>query len=356
LYLTDDHPVNKRGFRYNSCCVNESLSSVLYTNVEVEPYQARTSYEDRSVNIMISKDGLAVGTDKGFRSARANVAVREGEWYFEVRIIKANDNSDSHVRVGWMRREASVEAPVGSDAYGYGLRDVEGQKVHCARPTDFMRECLKNEKGKSSEATNKDNFIGFKTGDVIGLRISLPQKIDHSNIVTFRDRIPICYKGQLYFESLDYMPTKPMDQLRLPKKMGNSFSKSSEKPKEFVPEVIPNSFIEVFKNGKRMGIPFKDLYAFLPPNSQYLPQYGLEKVAVDDGYLGYYPAISCYKGGLAEFNFGPDFDFVPEELREALQTKNIRPVSERYNDQIAEDITLDILDQTEYEIVDANEL
>ncbi|GME92582.1 unnamed protein product [[Candida] boidinii] len=58
------------------------------------------------------------------------------------------DQSMGHVRIGFARREASIEAPVGMDGYGYGLRDKTGQKVHLSRPSHFMKE-------------------GFGAGDVI---------------------------------------------------------------------------------------------------------------------------------------------------------------------------------------------
>ncbi len=102
--------------------------------------------------------------------ARANVAAREGRWYYECKILSgvkrpaqspATTNADltggGHVRIGWARREANLDTPVGFDAYSYGLRDVSGQKVHMSRPKDFS---------PSNES--------FHEGDVIGLEITLP--------------------------------------------------------------------------------------------------------------------------------------------------------------------------------------
>ncbi|ANB12704.1 Bre2p [Sugiyamaella lignohabitans] len=334
MFMTEDHPHNKRGFRYIQCSGNPSLSSVLYAIAEVPPYAARVSYEDRSSQVFISDDALTVTSNQGFRSARANVGIREGQWYFEVKIVRANDPSDksapdAHVRLGITRREASLEAPAGHDAYGYGLRDVGGEKVHCSRPQSFMNE-------------------SFKSGDVIGLYINIPRTDAPGKLIPpdiSRDRIPIRYKGQLYFETLDYIPTKSMDELILPKTLYNKKRKDSEK---FVPATIPGSYIQVFKNGKDMGIAFEDLIEFLPPHCQF--QKNMAARDADDGQAGYYPTISVFRGGMARFNFGPNFEYPIENTGLVY-----KPLSMRYDEQIADDIVYDLIDQVDFEITDALE-
>ena len=92
------------------------------------------------------------------------MAVREGKWYFECHILggkttgagggTGGDVGNAHVRVGWGRREAQMDAPVGADAYSYGIRDVDGSKVHISRPKPYAQ--------------------GFGTGDVVGCMITLP--------------------------------------------------------------------------------------------------------------------------------------------------------------------------------------
>jgi COMPASS component BRE2 len=261
--------------------------------------------------------------EMGYRSARANVGVREGEWYIEFKILKGNDDSGAHVRLGFARREASLEAPVGHDAYGYGVRDVTGEKVHISRPSSFMKE-------------------GFKTGDVIGMHISIPRSEERKLFPSevHRDRIPIRYKGQLYFESLDYVPTKAMGDLLLPL---NVFKKK-QNAERYTPEKIPGSYIRIYKNGRDMGIAFENLNEFLPPHSKF--QMNLSQAEADDGQLGYYPVISVFRGGKAEFNFGPGFEFPPYGLH------HVRPMSERYDEQVADDIVFDLIDQLDYEITD----
>lgn len=322
-YLTEEHPHNKRGFRYLHCAPNPPLSSVLYQVVETPPFCARASFEDRSPQVLISKEGDIVSTNRGFRSARANVGVREGEWYVEFKVVKGNDDSGAHVRLGFARREASLEAPVGHDAYGYGVRDMTGDKVHISRPVSFMKE-------------------PFRTGDVIGMRIRIPRTAAAASPHdVYRDRIPIRYKGQLYFEMLDYVPTKAMSDLLLP---SNVFKKK-QNAQRFVPEKIPGSFIRVYKNGRDMGVAFEDLNEFLPPHSKFQPT--LSQREADDGQLGYYPMISVFSGGKAEFNFGPAFECPPEDGLGVA-----RPLADRYDEQIADDIVFDIIDQVDYEITD----
>ncbi|GAC96906.1 Ash2-trithorax [Pseudozyma hubeiensis SY62] len=111
-----------------------------------------------------------------------------------------------HIRLGWGRREAPLNAPVGFDGYSYGLTDKAGDKVTLSRPLPYGRP--------------------FKAGDVVGMYIKLPSERapedenDPANIK--RERIPIRYKGQLYFESLEYPRTREMEQMMERSRKGNS--------------------------------------------------------------------------------------------------------------------------------------
>ena len=142
--------------------------------------------------------------------ARATTGAREGRYYWEAKIVSGiradplDGDPRGHVRLGFARREAQLDGPVGFDAYSYGLRDVSGQKVHMSRPKDFA---------------NGD----FVEGDVIGLEICLPsfslhkkvaegtynKAVDvsddldpvaaHEYLDIIRDRVPIRFKNTLYF-------------------------------------------------------------------------------------------------------------------------------------------------------------
>ncbi|EEB05872.1 Ash2-trithorax family protein [Schizosaccharomyces japonicus yFS275] len=310
FFTVADIPFNRPGFRYTMCEAARSLPSIMYRQIELPPYRARINWHDTSEPLLVDSTAMAAYVKRGFRMARANVFVNSGEWYFEVRIEKGGGEDGAHVRVGVARREAPLDAPVGYDAYSYGLRDTGGQCVHLSRPTDFMKP--------------------FGTGDVLGFHICLPTKKRAANVdlPVYRDRIPIRYKGQLYFEQLDYIPSKSMDDLLVPLPSRPQLNAAS----------IPGSFIKVYKNGVLMGTAFSDLLDFRPPHSA-----NANHMSFDDGQLGYFPAISMFGGGIASFQFGPHFSHVPAGIG-----PNVRPICERYDEQIAEDVLYDMLDEIEY--------
>ena len=351
------------------------------------------SFGDAATHLFFDKAGRHVTTDKGFRMGRANVAVREGRWYWECKITRGtlkgargSDESSSHghVRVGWARREASLDAPVGFDAYSYGIRDVAGQKVHMSRPKDFF-------------PPGED----LREGDVVGLEIRLPSERLHRKIVQgqynpavdlldeeggaseleapniVRDRIPIRFKAHIYFEKIEYHTRKELEDLMNPSGM-SAPAGASEAPNPTHPapplRTLPNSHIKVYKNGVLMGTPWTDLLAFLPPASKLQAQAQAgARDGLDDGMLGYYPAVSVFRGGAAEVNFGPDFWYPPPghgSAREDMKMEDtpdreaengggaesssepIRPVSERYDEQIVEDIVYDVIDEVAFWIQD----
>ncbi len=167
---------NRKGYRYIHCiCDPDFPSSQYHRQSETEPYGPRFNFEDASNHILFDPPGRSITTEKGFRMARANVGAREGRWYWECKILSGVKHPGSvsparsgggHVRLGWARREASLDTPVGFDAYSYGLRDVAGQKVHMSRPKDFL--------------TPKSDFC---EGDVIGMEITLPSLSFHRKVV-----------------------------------------------------------------------------------------------------------------------------------------------------------------------------
>ncbi|CAJ2512794.1 Uu.00g009130.m01.CDS01 [Anthostomella pinea] len=395
---TSEHVYNKKNYHYLHCIADPGFpSSFYYRQTEPEPHGAHISFEDASTHMYLDQSGRHITTDKGFRMARANVAVRQGTWYWECKITRGTINTadgskgeaHGHVRMGFARREASLDAPVGFDAYSYGIRDVEGQKVHMSRPKDFF-------------PAGED----IKEGDVIGLEIRLPSEQLHRKVVQgqynpavdllddeepsaeaaniVRDRIPIRFKAHIYFEKIDYHTTKELEDLMNPSPVGASGtagSRPGDRPnpnhKEPALRTLPNSYIKVYKNGVLMGTPFTDLLAFLPPASKPQVQVGARE-GMDDGMLGYYPAISLFRGGAAEVNFGPrfwcpppgfaaadgdDVDMVdaaqdpdPDTVMVGQQSSNqaaqkldkVRPLAERYDEQIVEDVVADIVDEVDF--------
>lgn len=376
FFQTEDLPLNKRGFKYKHCRPNPNFPSNLYSTTDVPPYHVCTSLFDRSSGVLFSNDLKSITTSQGWRSARTNVCIREGSYYFEFKIL--NSNEKSHVRIGIGRKEASLEAPVGFDGYSYGLRDVDGQFMTISRR---QKLCVEN---------------GFKTGDVIGFLIQLPsleehrraieefvneksqlqpeQKlkkrkkkkiendikdnvkfIEHGNIV--RDQIPIKYKNGLYYEQYEYTTTKTMEHLLNPVTVfGEKAIIEMDDKRKNIP-VIPNSKIRLFKNGVEQES-IIDLYSFLPTNiedhedinlgpntkQQQNPNYR----NTDDGTLGYYPMLSAFQYGVVNLNAGPNFEFPPLEP--------VKPLSDRYNEQVVEQFYWDILDEVEAEYLDSFDL
>ncbi|KUJ14334.1 uncharacterized protein LY89DRAFT_686816 [Mollisia scopiformis] len=382
---TTDHVYNKKNFHYTHCIADPAFpSSLYYRQSESEPFNPRLNFEDTSTHMFLDEGGRHITTDKGFRMAKGNVCVREGRFYWECKItsgIPKRKHSDAHagpdnghVRMGWARREATLDAPVGFDAYSYGLRDVRGQKVHMSRPKDFF-------------PPGED----IREGDVIGLEINLPSESLHRKVVEgqynpavdladegntsieradiIRDRVPIRFKAHLYFEQIEYHSCKELEELMNPSPVVSSsggFGAGQEPgPTHLVPALrtLPYSSIKVYKNGQLMGTPFTDLLAFLPPASKPLPQVGARE-GLDDGMLGYYPAVSVFRGGAAEVNFGPDFWYPPpgfedqddevdmigndQPATKTLELNKLRAVGERYDEQIVEDIVYDIVDEVDF--------
>lgn len=394
FHETSEHVYNKKNFHYLHCIADPQFpSSFYYRQTEPEPHGAHISFEDAATHMFFDQSGRHITTDKGFRMARANVAVRQGRYYWECKItrgtLKREDGgkveSHGHVRLGFARREASLDAPVGFDAYSYGIRDVQGQKVHMSRPKDFF-------------PAGED----IVEGDVIGLEMQLPSEQLHRKVVQghynpavdladddmptaegpniVRDRIPIRFKAHIYFEKIDYHTTKELEDLMNPSPVGASGSAlNSDEPNPLhrVPTLrtLPNSCIKVYKNGVLMGTPFTNLLAFLPPASKPQAQVGARE-GLDDGMLGYYPAISVFRGGAAEVNFGPDFWYPPAGYGSTSTTQpgedvemgntadeaataaaadgtpmpqtQLKSISERYTEQIAEDIVADIVDEVDF--------
>ena len=102
-----DHPFNRFGFKYIPC-EPSILPLVAYQQAENSLNGCTISIPDKSSYLSVTKDGLTVTTDKGFRMCRANVGVKEGNWFWEARIQTAAGASDAdgpHVRIGWARRE-----------------------------------------------------------------------------------------------------------------------------------------------------------------------------------------------------------------------------------------------------------
>jgi COMPASS component BRE2 len=369
FYEVVDKLTNKNGFRYSYAIADQGFPHIKYRQTDVRPYHARFSFEDSPTAIYFSKDARAMTTNDAWHTARANVCAREGSYYYEARIISgvtpqgAQPNGSSapshgHVRLGFARREADSDVNVGVDCYGYGIRDVNGEVVNRMRCEFFFP------KGES-----------INEGDVIGMLITLPPLSLHTKIVQgtydpttdgdslgsasrtptatniIRDRIPFHSKSDDFcWQVSNVFSTKHLRDYAFNLKETPTFGPpspyNSEDPSL---RTLPGSSITIFKNGVKMGTPFKELYAFLPPASRLANgtnNLGIgERENADDGMIGYYPAVSCYGGGAVECRFEGPWWFGPPDSTEAGEP--ILPIGDRFNDQIVEDVLADIVDEVE---------
>ncbi|TID14946.1 hypothetical protein CANINC_004617 [Pichia inconspicua] len=404
LYSTPDLPNNKRGFKYQPCRPNPILDSKLYSTTDLPPYNTHWSYFDRSSDMMVSSDMSIVATQEshGWRSSRSNISIREGKWYIEYKIINGiNDaekdqtpisdsrsctpsssmNHSAHVRMGIARPDASLEAPVGFDGYGYGIRDINCETIHLSRRSQIIN-------GSRSD---------LKVGDVIGLLVELPdfelqKDIAKSMIIertlsdpsklygpdesndsllknsfiengVQREMIPIRYKGELYFEEYEYTGSKKMEHLLNPVTV---FGEHAIPDKErFQPAKLPHSSITLFVNGENRGKPFTNMFAFLPPASEQKAarnskhkkiQDDIFAVDNDDGSLGYFPMVSCFRGGAVQLNTSTNIWKVPASIQEAISKGEIKPYGSRFKEKITEEIVNDLIDNAVNKYLDRKEI
>ena len=68
---------------------------------------------DCAPQLNLSKDGMSVSGEKGYRMVRANAGVREGHYYFECEILPPPAGSDGNIRIGWAAITGELQAPVG---------------------------------------------------------------------------------------------------------------------------------------------------------------------------------------------------------------------------------------------------
>lgn len=258
--------------------------------------------------------------------------------------------------------------------HSYAYKDRSGDAVTLSRPTPYGQP--------------------FGTSSTIGIFLSLPPRSapsatdrrDPARIV--RKRVPIRYKGQLYFESREYATSKEMEDinedpanrakvvgLEETKAAPGTKSKSDKAktaPPSRIPPKLPGSRIAFFLDGVCQGVAFEDLYDFLPLRlpDDYIPPRASSSDKLlevmenynDDGTLGYYPLVSVFGGGIASINPGPDFAFPPPSDIDALIQKSPRPsastsssppststswrpLSERYDEYFAEQARLDAMDE-----------
>ncbi|KAJ7489859.1 hypothetical protein B0H11DRAFT_1042524 [Mycena galericulata] len=382
FFKTELTGVNRIGYRYTPAGINPPGHFLPCRTIESNPTSYRISWEDRSSFVQVTKDGLGLSGSTGFRSARCNAPIREGRWYMEVKVVRGGGehlhddgkHEGSHVRLGWGRREAPLNGPVGLDGYSYGYRDKTGDKVTLSRPRPYGRP--------------------FSSGDVIGMYICLPPKRQanpkdpHDPARIKRERIAIDLKGQEVFEILEYPQSKEMAALmdysgksstsasipssskkiasgKLPERGPSNAPKTNLANLRTLP-TLPDSHIAFFVNGECQGVAFQDLYDYLQLRPSETSRKAKDRKRTregvkehienpfDDGTLGYYPFISLFNEACVRLNPGPTFDFPPPSDIEALlfgtpesEEHNWRPTCDRYAEFMAEQWALDTIEEEE---------
>ena len=163
---------------------------------EAPPNYARLSDENHlqcgadRVESCYTRDMLGKTGDFGQYSTKANVFAREGQFFYEAKIISMNpdkkedptiplietqgrrktDTGRGTVRVGFSRREFHCHTAVGGDAYSYGVASYNNQ-YGSGRFNSQMFPI----QGKE--------LTSVKEGDVLGLMITLPTLEVHQKVV-----------------------------------------------------------------------------------------------------------------------------------------------------------------------------
>lgn len=287
---------------------------------------------------------------------------------------------------------ACLNAPVGYDAYSYGYRDKTGEKVFCSRPQAYGEPFETGDViglyiSLPSPKYNNQTHMNEQQGDTSTTSITNTFKSPT------RKRIPIAFKDTLWFEEKDYRQSKEMETL------ADRYRKDDDSL--YQPKTIQNSSITMYKNGVCLGVMYENLTNFedfgsLPemiltqhqkkrrknnskkenasnsndsaaavdnPSSSTLTggatprmrmiddedfdgnakhqQWNDDPPLADDGTLGYYPAVSVYKGGMVSCNFGPDFQYPPPSDTGAPW----KPMSDRHSDYMVEECMWDLVDE-----------
>lgn len=419
---------------------------------EAPPRNARLSDENHpqcgveNLKNSFTKDMLGKTGEFGSYTTRANVFAREGQFFFEAKVISQAppgrenprqalaetqnvDRSATNrggLRVGFCRREHHWSENLGSNAYSYAviLRSGTSKEYGSVRFNTMMYHMQGNGAQDPGD---------LSPGDVVGVMITLPSLEVHKKVVegTFhpadypdlkcgpavskprkqaagkkgsksggkakekdgegpktkedatkrphsraairgalhtlagsplppdldiiRDRNPFLHKGMTYFECPEYTPNHDLSRPTLNAK-NKSVNPETGKRYDLLTDphpnhdlahlrTLPGSKIELWVNGKYHGVVWEHLFAFLPPAS--CIEKGNKTATgtgeVDDGLLGYYPAISHYTGGAIECKFDAPWWFGYEH--DGPPRPEARPIGERYQEQIVEDLVSDLVDE-----------
>ncbi|XP_037296593.1 set1/Ash2 histone methyltransferase complex subunit ASH2 isoform X4 [Manduca sexta] len=259
-----EHPFNKDGYRYilaepdpHAPFRQEFDESNEWSGKPIPGWLYRSlcpgivllALHDRAPQLKISEDRLAVTGEKGYCMVRATHGVSRGSWYWEASVEEMPEGAAT--RLGWGRRYANLQAPLGYDKFGYSWRSRKGTRFH--------------------ESRGKHYSAGYGEGDTLGFLVVLPNSVNTKYTPnTYKDRPLVKFKSHLYYEDKDNIQE----------------SLSNLKP-------LPNSKMYFFKNGECQGEAFVDIY-----QGCYYPTVSLHKnvtVSVNFGPNFKYPPAIEYQ-------------------------------------------------------------
>ena len=254
-----------RGYRMtrSSHGVTPGSGNFYYEVVILQPPTARELVKSLPPNVRLGKK-LQREMEKALREEEeaerenkcANETAGDEETQKSKPIDKMSSSFGAHVRLGWGMRTGDLQAPVGYDKWSYGIRDIQGSKIHCSR--------------------RDDNWGGeeFGPGDVVGCAISM---VSDGNE-----------------DSGETTATSANDSSKAATENNNDDQQQQPRANE--------NHIRFFKNGLPMG-------EFVITKGK---RSGGAAFIITDGV--YYPAISLYMGATVKVNFGPHFIHPPRKL------------------------------------------
>ncbi|XP_026321754.1 set1/Ash2 histone methyltransferase complex subunit ASH2 isoform X2 [Hyposmocoma kahamanoa] len=258
-----EHPFNKDGYRYilaepdpHAPFRQEFDESNEWSGKPIPGWLYRAlcpgvvllALHDRAPQLKIAEDRLAVTGDRGYCMVRATHGVSRGAWYWEAVVEEMPEGAAA--RLGWGRRYANLQAPLGYDKFGYSWRSRKGTRFH--------------------ESRGKHYSSGYGEGDTLGFLIVMPDSTNTKYTPsTYKDRPLVKFKSHLYYEDKDNIQE----------------SLNNLKP-------LPGSKIYFFKNGECQGVAFEDIY-----QGSYYPSVSLHKnvtVSVNFGPNFKFPPSNKY--------------------------------------------------------------
>ncbi|KAI8424539.1 hypothetical protein MSG28_002996 [Choristoneura fumiferana] len=197
--LPSEHPFNKDGYRYilaepdpHAPFRQEFDESHEWSGKPIPGWLYRAlcpgavllALHDRAPQLRVSEDRLACSGERGYCGVRASHGVRGGAWYWEAAVRDLGEGGAA--RIGWARRCANLQAPLGYDRFGYSWRSRKGTRFH--------------------ESRGRHYGAPYGAGDVLGCLLTLPGGAGGRAPRAPRsckDRPLVKFKSHLYYEDKD---------------------------------------------------------------------------------------------------------------------------------------------------------